>query len=180
MPCSCSARCPIRQMIPGDGAYCWHPEGGQSGCEPVPGLLSNLCSDDRISVGGDRATARVGEGLSRVGLCDLYVAGSDVKDIVAQYRLRPDLDGQIRLHVVPEGLPRELTSGGPAESCCPRLVPLISIRTTRAPAGPRFCQLSTMCAALASPSSDPRGTCLTSPDHPAPRGSKADGSGDAC
>ena len=78
-----------------------------------PGLLSKLCNDDRISAGGDKAAAHVGEGLSRTSRCDLYVAGSDVKDIVARYRLRPDSDGQVRLHVVPEGVPRELIPGGP-------------------------------------------------------------------
>jgi excisionase family DNA binding protein len=78
-----------------------------------PGLLSKLCCDGRISAGGDRAAAHVGEGLSRTRLCDLYVAGSDVKDIVARYRLRSDPDGQVRLHVVPEGVPRELILGGP-------------------------------------------------------------------
>ena len=77
-----------------------------------PGLLSKLCSDDRISVGGDSAAVHVGEGLSRTGLCDLYVAGSDVKDIVAGYRLRSDPDGLVRLHVVPQGVPRELIPGG--------------------------------------------------------------------
>jgi len=77
-----------------------------------PGLVSKLCSDDRVSAGGDRAAAYVGEGLSRVGICDLYVAGSDVKDVVARYRLRPAPDGQVRLHVVPEGVPRELVPGG--------------------------------------------------------------------
>ena len=115
-----------------------------------PGLLSNLCSDDRISVGGDRAAAHVGEGLSRVGLCDLYVARSDVKDIVAHYRLRPDPDGQVRLHVVPEGLPRELISGGPGI-----VLPAVGAADLLDEDDPRarrsaLLQLSAMCAALSS------------------------------
>jgi excisionase family DNA binding protein len=78
-----------------------------------PGLLSNLCDDDRTSIGGDRAAAHAGEGLSKAGVCDLYVAEADVKEVVARYRLRPDPGGQVKLRVVPEGVPRELTTGGP-------------------------------------------------------------------
>jgi excisionase family DNA binding protein len=144
-----------------------------------PGLLSNLCSDDRISVGGDRAAAHVGEGLSRVGLCDLYVAGSDVKDIVAHYRLRPDPDGQIRLHVVPEGLPRELISGGPGI-----VLPAVGAADLLDEDDPRarrsaLLQLSAMCAALASRRPIRAASASQAPIIRGPRGSKADGSGNA-
>jgi len=121
----------------GDGAYCWHPEADRADVGPS-GLLSNLCSDDRISAGGDRAAAHVGEGLSTVGLCDLYVAGSTSRNCRA-LPPAPDPDGQIRLHVVPEGLARELISEGPGI-----VLPAVGAadlldEDDRAPAGPRFC-----------------------------------------
>jgi hypothetical protein len=143
-----------------------------------PGLLPKLCSDDRISVGGDRAAAHVGEGLSKTGGCDLYVAGSDVKDIVARYRLRPDPDGQVRLHVVPEGVPRELIPGGPG-----LVLPAAGAADLLDENDPRarrsaLLQLSSMCAALAS--RRPIRAPSTS-QAPASRGggSKAGGSGNA-
>ena len=143
-----------------------------------PGLLPKLCSDDRISVGGDRAAAHVGESLSKTGVCDLYVAGSDVEDIVARYRLRPDLDGQVRLHVVPEGVPRELIPGGPGF-----VLPAAGAADLLDENDPRarrsaLLQLSAMRAALASrrPIRAP-----STPQAPVSRGggSKADGSGNA-
>ncbi len=42
---------------------------------------------------------------------DVYVAEPDVEELVADYRLRPDPDGQVRLHVVPESVPPELIPG---------------------------------------------------------------------
>ena len=143
-----------------------------------PGLLSKLCHDGRISVGGDRAAAHVGEGVSRTGLCDLYVAGSDVKDIVARYRLRPDPDGQVRLHVVPEGVPRELILGGPGI-----VIPAAGAADLLDENDPRarrsaLLQLSAMFAALAS-----RRPIRAASTSQAPvsdgGGSKADGSGSA-
>ncbi len=76
-----------------------------------PGLLSRLSDDERVGVGGDRAAAHVGEGLSKVQVSDVYVAEPDVEELVADYRLRPDPDGQVRLHVVPESVPPELIPG---------------------------------------------------------------------
>jgi excisionase family DNA binding protein len=76
-----------------------------------PGVSSRLSDDERVRVGGDIAAAHVGEGLSRVPVSDLYVAEPDVEELVADYRLRPDPDGQIRLHVVPASVPHELIPG---------------------------------------------------------------------
>lgn len=78
-----------------------------------PGLLPRLCADDRVRAGGDRAAAQMGDGLSATPVCDLYVAGADVKKIVSEYRLRPDPGGQVRLHAVPQGVPRDLIPGRP-------------------------------------------------------------------
>lgn len=143
-----------------------------------PGLLSKLCDDDRISVGGDRAAVHVGEGLSKTGLCDLYVAVPDVKDVVARYRLRPDPDGQVRLHVLPEGVPRELISGGPGI-----VLPAAGAADLLDENDPRarrsaLLQLSAMFAALAS--HRPIRSSSTS-QAPVSQGgeSKADGSGNA-
>jgi excisionase family DNA binding protein len=76
-----------------------------------PGLLPKLSDDERVRVGGDRAAAHIGDGLSKTLPCDLYVAAPDVKSVVARYRLHPDGDGQVRLHVVPEAVPAELMTG---------------------------------------------------------------------
>jgi excisionase family DNA binding protein len=76
-----------------------------------PGVLSNLARDAQVREGGDRAAAQVVEGLSKGPIRDLYVAESDVEELVARYRLQHDPDGQVRLHVVPESVPRELIPG---------------------------------------------------------------------
>lgn len=78
-----------------------------------PGLLPKLCADERVRAGGDRAAANVADGLSESPVCDLYVAGPDVEKIAAQYRLRADPDGQVRLHAVPGYVPSELFAGRP-------------------------------------------------------------------
>ena len=70
-----------------------------------PGQLPKLCADDRVRAGGDRAAAQIGDGLSAGPVRDWYVAGSEVKKIVSEYRLRPAPDGQVRLHAVAEGVP---------------------------------------------------------------------------
>src|SRR6266852_7560321 len=76
-----------------------------------PGLLPRLINDPQVRVGGSVAAARVGEGLSDLPERDLYLAESDVQQIVAKYRLRPDPDGQVRLHIVPASVPQELRPG---------------------------------------------------------------------
>jgi excisionase family DNA binding protein len=73
-----------------------------------PGLMSRLIEDPQVSAGGDLAAARIGEGLSETGVRDLYVAEQDAERIVASYRLHPDPDGQVMLHVVPSSVPQEL------------------------------------------------------------------------
>lgn len=78
-----------------------------------PGMLPRLCADDRVRAGGDRAAAQIGEGLSGTPVCHLYVARSELEKIINKYRLRPDPDGPVRLHAVPEGVPRELIPGRP-------------------------------------------------------------------
>jgi hypothetical protein len=79
-----------------------------------PGLMSRLIEDPQVSVGGDLAAARIGEGLSETGVRDLYLAEQDAERVVARYRLHPDPDGQVILHVVPSSVPEDLiaVSGG--------------------------------------------------------------------
>lgn len=77
-----------------------------------PGLVSRLIDDPKVSEGGDRAAARIGEGLSETGVRDVYVADEHAERIVASYRLRPDPDGQVMLHVVPSSVPRDLMAVG--------------------------------------------------------------------
>jgi excisionase family DNA binding protein len=73
-----------------------------------PGVLQRLERDPRISTGGAEAAASVGEGLSRTNRLDLYVGEPDLKHIISDYRLRPEADGQIILHVVPGSVPNDL------------------------------------------------------------------------
>lgn len=75
-----------------------------------PGLLSRLIEDPQVSAGGDRAAARIGEGLSQAAVRDVYVAEPNAERIIASYRLRPDPDGQVMLHVVPSSVPKDLTA----------------------------------------------------------------------
>lgn len=80
-----------------------------------PGLVSRLVEDPQVSEGGDRAAVRIGEGLSQAAVRDVYVAESNAERIVESYRLRPDAEGQIMLHVVPSSVPKDLIAmrGGP-------------------------------------------------------------------
>jgi excisionase family DNA binding protein len=73
-----------------------------------PGVMPRLIEDPQVSAGGDLAAARLGEGLSKARVRDLYVAEQDAERVVAGYRLRPDPDGQVSLHVVPSGVPEGL------------------------------------------------------------------------
>ena len=73
-----------------------------------PGLMSRLIEDPQVNAGGDLAAARIGEGLSATGIRDLYVTEQDTERIAASYRLRPDPDGQVILHVVPSSVPENL------------------------------------------------------------------------
>jgi len=73
-----------------------------------PGLVSRLIEDPQVSEGGGRAAARIGEGLSETGVRDVYVADEHAERIIASYRLRPDPDGQVMLHVVPSSVPQDL------------------------------------------------------------------------
>jgi excisionase family DNA binding protein len=75
-----------------------------------PGLVSRLVEDPQVSEGGDRAAARIGEGLSQTAIRDVYVAEPNAERIVESYRLRPDPEGQIMLHVVPSNVPNDLTA----------------------------------------------------------------------
>jgi hypothetical protein len=77
-----------------------------------PGLVSRLVEDPQVSEGGDRAAARIREGLSETGVRDVYIADEHVERIVASYRLRPDPDGQVMLHVVPSSVPQDLMAVG--------------------------------------------------------------------
>jgi hypothetical protein len=73
-----------------------------------PGLVSRLVEDPQVSAGGDQAAARIGEGLSQTEVRDIYVAEPNAERIIESYRLRPDPDGQVMLHVVPSNVPKDL------------------------------------------------------------------------
>jgi excisionase family DNA binding protein len=73
-----------------------------------PGILARLKDDPRISVGGAEAAMQAGDGLSATSRVDLYVGEADLEHVIAEYRLRPDADGEVTIHVVPASVPPDL------------------------------------------------------------------------
>ena len=73
-----------------------------------PGVLARLKDDPRISVGGAEAAIPAGDGLSGTSRLDLYVGEADLGHVIADYRLRPDADGQVTMHIVPASVPPDL------------------------------------------------------------------------
>lgn len=66
-----------------------------------PGVVDRLSSDPRVHQGGGFAVASSGVGLASGDRSRLYVRADEVASVLADYRARPDEDGQIVLMVVP-------------------------------------------------------------------------------
>jgi excisionase family DNA binding protein len=78
-----------------------------------PGLIPKLTGDPQVCAGGSIAAAHIGEGLSETRVRDLYVAEHEAEHVAARYRMRPDPNGQVILHVVPSSVAGTLiTLGG--------------------------------------------------------------------
>jgi hypothetical protein len=73
-----------------------------------PGIIERLTHDPLVSEGGAQATPAAGEGLSQTSKRDLYIKERHYGDLIARYRLRPDIEGQITLHVIPADVPQDL------------------------------------------------------------------------
>lgn len=73
-----------------------------------PGVSPRLADDPDISVGGDKAASIVGDGLSRTERLDLYVDGPSLDRVASKYLLRPDENGKVVMHVVPDNVPHAL------------------------------------------------------------------------
>jgi hypothetical protein len=78
-----------------------------------PGVLDRLASDPNVSKSGAQALRSDHDGLTvRPGRLGLYVSEADAEDLIHQYRMREDRDGQVRLVIVPSSVPPELAPGG--------------------------------------------------------------------
>lgn len=85
-----------------------------------PGVLARLASDPKVSRGGAEAVPSGHGGLTpRPGRLELYVSEADANDLIRQYRMREDRNGQVRLVIVPSGIPSELVPGGGAPVVAP-------------------------------------------------------------
>lgn len=74
-----------------------------------PGVLDRLASDPKVSRGGAEAVPSGHDGLTaRPGRLELYVSEADAEDLIRQYRMHEDRDGQVRLVIVPSSIPPEL------------------------------------------------------------------------
>jgi excisionase family DNA binding protein len=77
-----------------------------------PGVLGRLAGDPRVARGGAEAALAGHDGLTaRPGRLELYASESDAEDIIHQYRMRDDADGQVHLVVVPASVPPRLAPG---------------------------------------------------------------------
>lgn len=78
-----------------------------------PGVFDRLARDPKVSRGGPEAALSGQDGLtSHPGRLELYVREADAEDLIHQYRMREDRDGQVHLVIVPSSVPPELAPGG--------------------------------------------------------------------
>jgi excisionase family DNA binding protein len=85
-----------------------------------PGVLERLANDPRVSRGGAEAAPAGHDGLTaRPGRLELYVSDADAKDLIRQYRMRSDSDGQVHLVVMPSDIPPRLAPGAGAPVASP-------------------------------------------------------------
>jgi len=78
-----------------------------------PGVLDRLARDPKVSRGGAGAVLSGQDGLTaQSGRLELYVSEADAEELIHQYRMREDRDGQVRLVIVPSSIPHELAPGG--------------------------------------------------------------------
>lgn len=75
-----------------------------------PGVLDRLASDPKVARGGAEAIPAGHDGLTeRPGRLELYVSEADAEDLIRQYRMHEDRDGQVHLVIVPSSTPPELS-----------------------------------------------------------------------
>jgi excisionase family DNA binding protein len=78
-----------------------------------PGVFDRLARDPKVSRGGAGAVLSGQDGLTvQPGRLELYVSEADAEDLIRQYRMREDRDGQVRLVIVPSSIPPGLVPGG--------------------------------------------------------------------
>lgn len=85
-----------------------------------PGVLDRLASDSRVSRGGSGAASVGHDGLTAgSGRLELYVSQEDAEDLIHQYRMQDDSDGQVYLVIIPSAISHELAPGGGAPVAAP-------------------------------------------------------------
>lgn len=73
------------------------------------GVLDRLSADPNVSVGGIGAMPADHDGLTiGPGRLEIYVHEADADDLIRQYRMHEDRDGQVYLIIVPSSVPPEL------------------------------------------------------------------------
>ena len=78
-----------------------------------PGVFDRLARDPKVSRGGAEAVLSGQDGLTaQPGRLELYVSEADAEDLIRQYRMREERDGQVRLVIMPSSIPSELAPGG--------------------------------------------------------------------
>lgn len=78
-----------------------------------PGVLDRLAKDPKVSRGGAEAIPAGHDGLTvRPGRLELYVSEAHVDDLINQYRMHEDSEGQVHLVIVPSSIPPELRPSG--------------------------------------------------------------------
>jgi excisionase family DNA binding protein len=85
-----------------------------------PGVLDRLANDPKVSRGGAEAIPPGHDGLTaRPGRIELYVSEEHAEDLIRQYRMHEDSDGQVHLVIVPSSIPPELGPSGSAPVAVP-------------------------------------------------------------
>lgn len=88
-----------------------------------PGVFDRLAKDSKVSRGGAEAVPSGQDGLTmHPGRLELYVSEADAEDLIHQYRMREDRDGQVRLVIVPSSIPPGLAPGGGGPVAAPAAV----------------------------------------------------------
>lgn len=85
-----------------------------------PGVLDRLASDSRVSRGGSAAAPTGPDGLTEgSSRLELYVSEEYAEELISQYRMHDDSDGQVYLVIIPSAISHDLAPGGGAPVATP-------------------------------------------------------------
>lgn len=85
-----------------------------------PGVLDRLANDPKVSRGGIEAIPAGHDGLTaRPSRLEVYVSEAHAENLIHQYRMHEDRDGQVHLVIVPSSIPPGLGPSGSAPVAVP-------------------------------------------------------------